>query len=71
MGKFAERMNAKVMITGHESQESGFLVNNDRHLIVASDHNRGVFVPLSLSEEPKMDEIQSRIKRFVAVELPD
>ena len=71
VAKFAERVSAKLMITGHESQESGFLVSNDRHLIVASDHNRGVFVPLSLADEPTMDAVQSRIKRFVAVELPE
>ena len=71
VAKFAERVNAKLMITGHESQEGGFLVNNDRHLIVASDHNRGVFVPISLSDEPTMDVVQSRIKRFVAVALPE
>ena len=70
VGKFADRLSAKFFVTGHESQESGFLVNNDRHLIVASDHNRGVFVPLSLSDEPTMETVQPRIKRFVAVELP-
>ena len=68
---FAEKVNAKLIVTGHESQESGFLVNNDRHLIVASDHNRGVFVPISLVDEPTMEDVQSRIKRFVAVELPE
>ena len=68
---FAEKVGAKLMITGHESQESGFLVNNDRHLIVASDHNRGVFVPLSLSDEPAMETVTSRIKRFIAVALPE
>jgi hypothetical protein len=69
--QFAEKMGVKLIVTGHESQESGFLVNNDKHLIVASDHNRGVFVPISLSDEPTMEKVQSRIKRFVAVELPE
>ena len=71
LAKFAEKVNAKLMITGHESQDEGFLVSNERHLIVASDHNRGVFVPLNLSDEPTMDVVRSRIKRFVAVELPE
>lgn len=71
VAKFAEKVNAKLIVTGHESQDEGFLVNNDRHLIVASDHNRGVFVPLDLSEEPTMNDVRSRIKRFIAVELPE
>lgn len=46
-------------------------MNGDRHLIIASDHNQGVFVPLSLSETYDMDGLVGSIQKFVAVELPD
>lgn len=68
---FAEKMNCKIIITGHQPQDDGYLVNTPQHLIVASDHNRGVFVPLSLSETYDMDTVVSKIKRFVAVQLPE
>jgi hypothetical protein len=69
--KFADKVHAKLIITGHQPQDSGFLVNGERHLIVASDHNQGVFVPLSLSDDYDMDGVTSRIKKFVAVQLPE
>jgi hypothetical protein len=71
VAKFAEKMGAKLIITGHQPQDSGYLVNTPQHLIIASDHNQGVFVPLSLSDEYDMDGVRSRIKKFVAVELPE
>lgn len=71
VAKFAEKMNAKLIITGHQPQDSGFLVNGEQHLIVASDHNQGVFVPLSLSDDYDMPAVTSRIKKFVAVQLPE
>lgn len=67
---FLDKVKAKLAITGHQPQDNGFLVSGPQHLIVASDHNQGVFVPLSLTEEYDMDGIVSRIKKFVAVELP-
>ena len=44
-----------LLITGHQPQEAGYAVNGDRHIIIASDHNQGVFLPLSLSETYEMD----------------
>lgn len=71
VAKFADKMNTKLIITGHQPQETGYLVNGPQHLIIASDHNQGVFIPLSLSEEYDMDSVVSRIKKFVAVPLPE
>ena len=49
VAEFAEKMGVKLLITGHESQESGFLVNNDRHLIVASPlKSTSLFLSLSV-----------------------
>ena len=46
---------AKIIITGHQPQEEGYLVNGPHHLILASDHNQGVFLPMDLSETYDMD----------------
>src|SRR5687767_12343785 len=65
---FAEKVEAKIIITGHQPQDSGFLVNGPNHLILASDHNQGVFLPIDLSETYDMDMLVSRIQKFAALE---
>lgn len=66
--QFAEQVKADLIITGHQPQEMGYLVNGDRHLIVASDHNQGVFLPLNLAERYDMTKLVSRLRKFIAVE---
>jgi hypothetical protein len=66
--QFADKMSAKMLITGHQPQDTGFAVNGDRHLIVASDHNQGVFLPLKLDETYDMDGLLDRVRKFVSVE---
>jgi hypothetical protein len=46
---FADQVGAKLIVTGHQPQDTGYLINGSRHLIIASDHNQGVFLPLDLS----------------------
>ena len=69
--RFAEHVNAQVLITGHQPQDNGFAVNGDKHLIVASDHNQGMFLPLSTDETYTMDTLTDRLRRFVAVDPDD
>jgi hypothetical protein len=65
--EFAQRMNAKAIVTGHQPQEMGYAVNGDRHLIIASDHNQGVFLPLKLDQDYDMPMLVRRLKKFVAL----
>lgn len=65
--RFADRVKAKLIVTGHQPQEMGYAVNGDRHLIIASDHNQGVFLPLRLDHDYSMDDLVSRLKKFVAI----
>jgi hypothetical protein len=67
--KFADKVGAKIVITGHQSQEMGYGVNGERHLILASEHNQGVFLPLDLAEDYDMQTLVSRIRRFVAIDI--
>lgn len=64
---FADQIGAKIIITGHQPQESGYLVNGDRHLILASDHNQGVFLPINLSETYDMQALVDRLEKYVAL----
>jgi hypothetical protein len=61
-------VDAKIIVTGHQPQEAGYLVNGDRHLIIASDHNQGVFLPIDLSKEYTMEELVESLTKFVAID---
>jgi hypothetical protein len=67
--KFAEKVGAEVIITGHQPQEMGYATNGEKHLIVASDHNQGVFLPIDLSKKYTVEQLVGRLKKFVALDV--
>jgi hypothetical protein len=67
--KFGDGVGASILVTGHQPQDTGYGVNGDRHLILASDHNQGVFLPLKLNEKYDMDALVHSLKKFVAVHV--
>jgi hypothetical protein len=66
---FADKMEAQIIVTGHQPQEMGYLVNGTQHLILASDHNQGVFLPINLSETYTMEQLVDRLTKFVSLEV--
>jgi hypothetical protein len=67
--KFANAVGARIIITGHQPQESGFAVNGERHLILASDHNQGVFLPIDLSDTYEMAGLVQRMVKLVSLDV--
>jgi len=67
--KFAEKVRANLIITGHQPQETGYTTNGDKHLILASDHNQGVFLPIDLSQKYNVPTLVSRLQKFVALDV--
>lgn len=65
--KFAEKVGARILITGHQPQEAGFSVNGDRHLIIATDHNHGVVLRASLSEQYTMETLTPHVESVAAL----
>jgi len=65
--KFADKVEAKILLTGHQPQDQGYFVNGPHHLILASDHNQGVFLPMDLGQRYDMDALVSRLVKFVAM----
>lgn len=59
---FARRMNCEVMIIGHEPQPEGWKAPTTRHIILASDHNHGVCLPLQLGKRYTHTELTKLIK---------
>ena len=64
---FAERLGVEVFIVGHTPQETGYTVVG-RLIIVASDHQHGVFLPIDLSRKYTIDELERGIRKFAGVE---
>jgi hypothetical protein len=67
--KFAEQVGASVIITGHQPQETGYATNGDKHLILASDHNQGVLLPIDLSQSYTLDDLVANLQKFVALDV--
>ena len=67
--KFAEQVGATLIINGHQPQESGYTVIGDRQLILASDHNQGVFLPMDLGQQYSMDDLVGMLQKFVALDI--
>jgi hypothetical protein len=67
--KFLEKVGASMVVTGHQPQDMGHGVNGQHHLIIASDHNQGVFLPLDLSKTYDMAGLVSSLTKFVAIDV--
>lgn len=57
LAQLAETLAVDLFICGHQPQETGFRVVDNRMLILASDHNHGVFVPFDLSKRVEMSDL--------------
>jgi len=67
---FLERVGGQLSVVGHQAQESGYARNGDRQIIIASDHNQGVFLRASLSDPLDIETLVLGLTKFVAVQLP-
>jgi hypothetical protein len=67
--KFRERVGAEYVVTGHQPQDMGYGVNGERHLIIASDHSQGVFLPINFAEQYDMQTMVERLTKFVALDV--
>ena len=65
--RFGERLGVDIFIVGHTPQEMGHTVVG-RLIIIASDHQHGVFLPIDLSRKYTVDELERGIRKFAGVE---
>jgi hypothetical protein len=67
LAELAEALDVDMFIGGHQPQDSGYAVIHDRMLILASDHNHGVFLPFDLRRKLTMDDLVRLIRPFSAI----
>lgn len=60
--------DAKVFVMGHQPAEMGYDTQGDSMLILASDHEHGVALPIDLSQSYTRDALIDRIIPLVSVE---
>ncbi len=63
----AQRLGVELFVVGHTPQEFGYSTIG-RLMIIASDHNHGVFLPIDLSRSYSMEELEAAVRKFVSVE---
>jgi len=68
LDELARRLDVDYFICGHQPQEDGYLIVHDRIIILASDHNHGVFLPFDLKKQHTLGELESLIRPFASLE---
>jgi len=68
LSAIAEEVDANWFICGHQPQEEGYCVLHGRMIVLASDHNHGVFLPIDLTKKPQtVGDLTGRIRPFAGV----
>ena len=63
----ADLFDVDFFICGHQPQEDGYDIIHDRMVILASDHNHGVFLPLDLNKPVTLNSLTKSIRSFAAI----
>jgi hypothetical protein len=63
----AELLDVDLFVCGHQPQETGYEVIHDRMVILASEHNHGVFLPLDLAKPVTLKKLVDSIRPFAGV----
>ncbi len=64
----SEMLDVDTFICGHQPQEMGYDIWHDRLILLASDHNHGVFLPFDLAKPQTVAELARHIRPFAGVE---
>ena len=67
LDSLCELLSVDFFICGHQPQESGYDVLHDRMVILASEHNHGVFLPFDLHKPVTMKGLIKHIRPFAAI----
>lgn len=68
LDELGEAWGAEVFLTGHQPAPTGYEFEGENMLILASDHDRGVALPVELSERTTRDELADFIFPLASLE---
>lgn len=67
--RLAEAWSTTLFVIGHQPADEGFRAENERILILASDHDAGVALPVRLSRNYEMPALVEQIQPLASVEV--
>ncbi len=67
--KLGKIWNAKIFVMGHQKVEMGFDTQGNNMLIMASDHNHGMALPIDLSKTYELQDLIDRLKPLAGISL--
>lgn len=62
-----EMFDVDYFVCGHQPQEMGYDVLHERMIILASDHNHGVFMTIDLSKPATLESLTKHIRPFASL----
>ena len=62
-----EILDADYFVCGHQPQEQGYDVLHERMIILASEHNHGVFLTMDLAKPVTLEYLLKNIRPFAAI----
>ncbi len=65
--EMARRLDVELFILGHQPQEQGWLKAGENLLILASDHNHGVLLPVDLADSYSLEQLAGRIVPLASI----
>ncbi len=65
--RLAGDFDVDYFICGHQPQETGYAVVHDRMIILASDHNHGVFLPFDLKKKFVIEDLTNLIRPLASI----
>lgn len=67
LGLLRELLDADYFLCGHQPQETGYDVLHDCLIILASDHNHGVFLPIDLARPQTIESLTGNIRPLASI----
>jgi hypothetical protein len=67
LAQMAKRLDVDLFVLGHQPQEQGWLKAGENLLIIASDHNHGVLLPVDLSESYSIDRLANSVVPLASI----
>lgn len=68
LDSLSELLDVDFFLCGHQPQEMGHEVFHDRQIILASEHNHGVFLPFDLAKPQTIEKLVEGIRPFAGVQ---
>ena len=67
LATLSDLLDVDFFVCGHQPQETGYEVLHDRMVILASDHNHGVFLPIDLSKPVSVESLTRHIRPLASL----